>query len=503
MTKRILSLLCCAAMLLGCISVAAAQDDTERKVLTATVISYAENNPYDEQLLEAIEDATGYWLDITWVPSVGYSDKINAMIASDTMTNMIVVTNPSSNVFTSACVNGGFWAIDDYIDDFPNLTKYMATTVYDKVRVEGGLYGVPRARDLIRQGIQYRLDWLEEAGLDLPETVEDIDTMVRAFAAREDCKYGLTSGYVSGSSLPEGLQYTAVYMGAPNGYGLDSNGNFTYYFTTEEYFQAVDLWRSWYADGILNADYLELNQDDGKTISLRRGETGLVFDFCDEVGVDLDALQKVDADAELWATFAIEGPDGEERAVATAGFNGIIAFPKSANTEETLLMCLDYINNSANTECADVFHYGVEGYSYHKISDTEVARTEAEQTVFNSIVDFYSTIAPFIDTTPTLQMSGEMTNGSELYETIKKIRLSEEMLAYAVGDESVGLVSETATDIGTAELMPLMGKIVNNYIMGKITEEEYWEGVAEWLDAGGQDMIDEYYVGYCSRYGIE
>ena len=138
-----------------------------------------------------------------------------------------------------------FWTLNDDIGDYENISR-IGEARFNNVRLDGNIMGIPRGRDLVRQGFIYRKDWADEAGLDRPTTIEEVDNMIRTFAAREETSFGLTIG--AGAGYPEGVQYLAIYNGAPNGYGYDSKGNFTHMWLTDE-FQKLSNVRDLVADG--------------------------------------------------------------------------------------------------------------------------------------------------------------------------------------------------------------------------------------------------------------
>jgi len=487
--KKALALLLATLMLL---SIVPAMAETTRPVMTIDLISYAENDPTDDTFEAALEELTGYEIKINWIPTIGYADKINTLIASDSMSRITVVTQNRGSAFVNAARTGMFWQIDDYMADYQNLAKLPAQ-VYDNVRIDGGLYGIPRERALVRQGLVYRKDWAEEAGLGQPKSIDDIKKMVETFAAREGVKYGVTTGYQASDYLPEGLLYTAIMYGAPNGYGFNTEGEFTHYFTTPEYFNAVKLWREWYEKGLMNKNYLEINQDDGKTVSIVNQEAGLAFHYADGIGTAYPELYVNNPDAQMWFAYGFTNEaTGEDVAIATSGFNGLVAFSKTANpTEEDLKQCLDFCDKITSDAAAEIFSWGVEGYTYSIDENGYGVRSQEQYDQFYSTCNYYGQFNLF-----------SISNTSELVEEgltdLFIAARDEKFLWYdvALADKSTGLESKTWLEIGSTDLTPILSDTVNMYITGQIDDDGYWAGVQEWLEAGGQDVIDEYKAAY-------
>lgn len=489
--RKLLALLMACVLMSSIVWVAVAQ---ESKVLTIDIISYAENDPTDERFNASLEELTGYRVEINWIPTIGYADKINTLIAADGLSRITIITSNRSSAFVNACRTGMFWQIDDYMDKFENFSK-IADSVYNNVRIDGGLYGIPRERALVRQGIIYRKDWADEAGLGQPASIDDIITMVETFAARDGVKYGLTSGYQQSDYLPEGLLYTAIMYGAPNTYGLDTEGNFTSMYTTQEYFEAVKLWRSWYESGLLNKDYLEVNQDDGKRIALCNGETGFVFGYCENGDGDYSELYINEPDAELWYAYCFKNEaTGEPVAIGTSGFNGLIAFSKTANPEEAdLLECLDFINNTQSAEVGTLFDWGIEGITYTVDENGFGYRTD-EQSDEYSNMGYYGQLNSQLISNASSIIN---VNQSEFATGYKEEQIK--WASVAKGSLATGLDSPTNTVIGSTELTPILSETISMYITGQIGDDEYWAGIQAYLDAGGQQVIDEYYEGWLAN----
>lgn len=223
-------------------------------------------------------------------------------------------------------------------------------------------------------------------------------------------------------------------------------------------------------------------------------ETGFVFHYCDGVAAAYPDLYVNNPDAEVWFGYAFEGDDGVLRAMATSGFNGVIAFSKTANpTEDDLKECLAFYNALATPEGALLFDWGVEGHTYH-IEDGYGVRSDEENTQYNATIVHYGQTNPFgVSNASKLEAAGL----TELHIAARDEKF--EYYDVAVGDLRTGLESDTWKELETTELIPIMSDAVNLYIQGKIDDDAYWAAVQDWLDAGGQDAIDEFYAAYQAR----
>src|SRR5690625_5435143 len=124
----------------------------------------------DSPALKALEDYTDTNIDMIYVPNSDYDDRFNITLGSgDLPTIMLTDKTPS---FIQAVRDGAFWDLTDYIDDYENLGE-LNDIVRNNVSIDGGIYGLPRTRPLGRHAVTIRKDWLDNLGLDMPETIED------------------------------------------------------------------------------------------------------------------------------------------------------------------------------------------------------------------------------------------------------------------------------------------------------------------------------------------
>ena len=451
-------------------------------VLTATSLYFsaevAENAAYSAR----IEEITGYRLDVNWVPSTAYVDILNTMLASNSMRNITVVENIKSTSFLNALDDNLFWFLDDYLRDYPNL-GLIGEVRFNNAKRNGRTFGIPRSRHLVRQGIVYRQDWAEALGIrGQPTTLADVDRMVRGFAARNETRYGLVMGSAAvNPAIPEAVDYLAIFMGAPLNWGFNRQGQFTHAWLTDEYMQAVEQLRTWYAEGLINRNFVEINSEDAKRI-LNTEEAGFIFIYCDDIGNRFNDLFVRNPSARLWYAYQLNG-----RTFATQGFNGVLAISRNAN-ESILRHSLSFINNTGTVEFENFLASGLEGV-HHTVVDGFLTINQEQGArrnllpPYNQFRPFEGVILPTIrarDTSPTAEAN---------------LALQQERLQYvnsAVTDPTIPYVSPTQTRIGVSDLDPIRCDAINRYIMGVIDRTAYQAAQQRWLAAGGTQVTREF-----------
>jgi putative aldouronate transport system substrate-binding protein len=450
-------------------------------VLTLTTMYFSAEVPETPAVTAKMQEITGYKVDINWIPTTAYLDKLNTMLASDSLTHMVVPSGLKDTSYLNAVDDGLFWALNDYIKDYPNLVK-IGDARYNNVKRNGNIMGVPRGRDLVRQGVIYRQDWAEALGLSgQPKTFADIDKLVRGFAARPETRYGIVAGCAgTNPGIPEGVDYLGVYFGAPLSWGYNKQGQFTSAWLTDEYTRAVEQWRTWYADGLVNRNFIEITAEDAKKI-LNTEEAGFVFIYTDDIANRFSDLYIKNPNARLWYALQIDGIS-----FGTAGFNTAIAVSKSAAKDEALLRhCLSFINGLGSPEWQNVIGIGLEGEHYTMV-DGFATQNDQQNAKFSATASQYGQVNCF----------GGVVLRSVPVKRIPAVEAIEvERLKYVdtcVMDPTIPFVSPTAVRIGVSDLDPIRCDAINKYIMGTIDKAAYQAAQRRWLEAGGTQVTKEF-----------
>jgi putative aldouronate transport system substrate-binding protein len=428
-----------------------------------------------------MEELTGYKVEINWIPSTAYNDKFNTMLASNTLTDIVVANDLKSSSYVSSVDDGLFWAIDPYIKDYPHLVD-IGEARYINTRRNGKIYAIPRGRHLVRSGINYREDWAEDAGIKgQPSTLEDIEKMVRTFAAKPGAKYGLILGCAGNTpEVPGGLNYYSIYRGAPLNYGYDKSGKLLHAWLTDEYTQAVEQFREWYSAGLINRNFVEITHEESLKF-INTEEAGFVFITTDDIQSRFADLYKKNPDARMWYAMQINN-----HTIGSAGFNSAFAFSKSNVKDETLLRhCLQFINNLAAPEWQVIINLGLEGEMYTMV-DGYATQSNIQNERFSATANAYAQINCYTGVYPVpVQMKR-----IPALEAMEVERLN--YINTCTMDPTTPYVSNTLAKIGVSELDPIRCDAINKYIMGIIDKAAYQAAQQLWLDSGGATVLKEF-----------
>lgn len=456
----------------------AAPPAANNPVITITSMYFSAETPDNKDFNDALKAITGYETKINWIPSTAFDDKLNTMLASDTMDMITTVSNIKSSAMLGAIADGVFVPVNDYVKQYQNLSK-MGDARYKNVTINGNIVGIPRGRDIVRQGVIYRQDWAESIGMTgQPKTLDDLIKMMKEFKATKGAAYGVTAGGQGG--YPEGFSYLANYLGSPNEWGMDSKGQFNAMWLTDEFLQSLDYWAGWYKEGLVNKNFVEINAEDGKKL-INTEETGLIFVYCDDIANRFADLYIKNPAAKLWYAFEING-----RTFGTAGFNGALVINKKATKDEAgVKHALNFIDKLGDPAWQTAIRVGLKD-KHFTLVDGVANQTPEQNTAYSATGAQYGQVNCY---------HGVVNPDVKLNLIPAIMAQNEERLKY-VDTTSMNMatpmLSETAAKIGKTDLDPIRLDAINKYVMGVITKAEFEKAKTDWLAAGGQKVIDEY-----------
>ena len=183
--KKLLSLLLVAVLVLAACPVVLAEDS---EPITITVFQYElENQDIDFANLwyfKRIEEQTGVHAEFIEVKDADFSTQLNLMFASDELADVIVRGNVDIEDYGVS--QGLLIPIEDYLEDYmPNYYSrlFLNDANASMYASDGHMYyvGYLIAQNVNHQGNWYiKTSWLDELGLEVPETIDELTTVLYA-----------------------------------------------------------------------------------------------------------------------------------------------------------------------------------------------------------------------------------------------------------------------------------------------------------------------------------
>ncbi len=237
--------------------------------------------------------------------------------------------------------------------------------------INGEIYGIYRARDLIRASIIIRTDWLENVGLEMPKTIDEFYDVLKAFKEKDpdgngkDDTYGMVVPKWMGLGNGSPWDIMQTWFGAPNRYGIDEKGELIPDFTTEEYMEALRFFKKLYDEGLINKDFAVMDSAKWND-PIVKGKAGVIVDTGSRASQIQSAMEEADPANKdvIDVTGTVKGPKGTYT-FPTSGYAGMIAIPKaSVKTEKELKEVLSFLDKMNDEEAQIIANNGIKGRNY-------------------------------------------------------------------------------------------------------------------------------------------
>ncbi|MDO3412481.1 extracellular solute-binding protein [Saccharibacillus sp. CPCC 101409] len=301
-------------------------------------------------------------------PAVGAeTEQFNVMLASNELPDVMFVYGDYAKLYN----DGSIIRLNDLIDEFaPNLKKILDENpeVAKQLKADNGdIYAMPHLRlgeYKTFGGMFIRQDWLDELGLARPETLDEWETVLKAFKEKKGVSAPLLYG------VPPKM--STMGPAAPNfleAYGITNttflkDGKVAYGPIEPEYKEFLTLFHRWYEEGLIDPDFATNDQKtfDAKILD---SQAGAFFTFIGGgIGRYLPALQEKDPDANLTPVqYPVENKGDEPmftgRSWEWSGAGATIT--KSNKNPEETVKALDYFFGE---EGHMLKNFGIEGETY-------------------------------------------------------------------------------------------------------------------------------------------
>lgn len=194
----------------------------------------------------------------------GRTEALNLMLASGEIPD-IVGSSRIKDFVNQFGPEGAFLPLNELIDEHaPNIKAYydQRPDIAAAVKAaDGQMYYIPYLPDG-KYGRAYwiRTDWLDKLGLEVPQTVEEYEAVLRAFKTQDPNGNGEADEVpFFARQWPELIRLVTLWDG--RAHGSDSyhdfyvdNGKMTHGYAGEGYREGIKNLARWYADGLIDAE---------------------------------------------------------------------------------------------------------------------------------------------------------------------------------------------------------------------------------------------------------
>jgi putative aldouronate transport system substrate-binding protein len=326
--------------------------------------------PFDKEM----QKQSGIKVEYVY-PTGSASEQLNLMIASGEMPDIIEWSWPSFKGGPDKLIDDEvILKLNDVFDKYaPNLKKILKTEPeLDKsIKTDTGAYYVfpwIREPNIVAYGPIIRGDWLSELGLEMPQTIDDWEKMLREFKNKKNAGAPLSAYAGDLYSIFSGA------FGVRNGYYLQ-DGKIKYGITDPRFKDFLTTMRKWYKDGLIDPNYATLS---GKVLdsNLMGGQTGATIAYAGSgIGVWMNAMASKDPKFDLVGSPYPVAKKGDKyvgdyfsgntnKLGLNFGSYGCAINPKSPNIE----LAARFLDFGYTEKGKLAYNFGTEGVSYTMVN---------------------------------------------------------------------------------------------------------------------------------------
>ncbi|MEK3725723.1 extracellular solute-binding protein [Paenibacillus sp. FSL H8-0034] len=388
-----------------------------------------------------IEKRTNTKLNFSWVSSNNYGDKQNVTLASGDIPEMMLVLDPYHPQVLSMAKQGAFWDLTAQVKNYPNLSKFPEET-WSGIAIDGKYYGIPRSRALIGgENIPLiRKDWLDQLGLKVPVTMDDMYNVMKAFTDKDPDGNGKKdtigfTGFVAAEGMGQ-FDWVENTFNGSNGRWKAKDGQLLDTYTGKETRDALVWLNKAYAEGIISPDFPTLKNSQVRE-NITTNKAGMFADAMNPSWLLTGQMRKANPKADVMPLTYLEGPNGKY-APKNIGSYGMFVIPKSV-PEAKVKQILQFMDYGASEEGWVLANYGLKDIHY---TEKDGLKTTNEQAIKDK-VNAYGWIFANLDKYQRGYQSGIPADFMDRNRTI-----IDERAKVAIPNPAIGLISDTATKVG-------------------------------------------------------
>ncbi|MCR5203507.1 MAG: extracellular solute-binding protein [Lachnospiraceae bacterium] len=486
----------------------------------------ANDNMYTDFIKKGMLEKYNVEVEFIAVDRWSEVEQINNLLASEDAPD--ICYSYSFPTIQSYADKDGILDMSEYLTDeykglFPNLWNWLGTAGinYRKNPQDGTIIAIEGKRNATERIVTFvRKDWLDKLGIAAPTTTQQFEDMLVAFKNNAETLLGSDAGKLICYAVTEDVGWTAAGLIEskidPN---ISDKDQYVYGFDDRRFTipgtkEAVRILNKWYNQGLLWNDFALYGSGDTTLDDyLKAGYVGaytqnydLVFRNGEE-GINYTLSQLVGPDAKFVAIDPFEDSNGNHTKYlySAVGSDRKIFFPATNKEPLACMLYLDFISDAANVEYLQI---GDEGITHTKDANGVVYIQAAD--------DDHASARPNSSYNIDLTMT---TNGLRLASdelTIKSMaygyaNVDPEDVVNAINVSLNDAKYPTSIDLGTIDSEASVGDTLTSYqraafdksVAAPVADfDSVWDSaMADYLAAGGQDIIDERLEKWTEAYG--
>ncbi|MFK7697414.1 extracellular solute-binding protein [Paenibacillus sp. HJGM_3] len=459
-----------------------------------------ENNP----VVAEMEKLANVKLSIEAPPINNYVDKLQVMMASGDLPDLVYNWGGADANMETWAKNGLLTPLDDKISKYPNLMKNITKEMWDgaKSTTDGKLYLIPRTNVVNHWGYLVNQTWLDKLQLKAPTTLDEFTNVCKAFTKNDPDGNGKADTYcvsfsnptLGGNTIWNSTNFLASAFSLPivNG-AKDTDGNYKIREKMSGYLPYLTYLKQLNDEKLIDPEFL-INKIYVDQDKFNQGKIGIMY------GHQYAVMGNLAKDKESDKKYTYHGVLKDSNGVAsdwvTPAVWGGWMIPKSSKNVDAVLKFLDWGNTAeANT----LLQNGVKGLTYDSYDPAtkKISRTAEQTTKLSTLTSTYMTLANAIDG------SGSTIEGADTDERLSKYKSQlDDALKQMKVINIPAVRSPKILNLNSAipDLVKKKDDQEMKFIQGQISQQQFKDFLEkEWYPATAD--AEKEYVEYMSKQG--
>jgi len=469
-----------------------AENDTENfephnfdEHMTISILTTGDPIPHEgNAVFEYIEEKFNVTFDMHYYDRDDFDSYVNTLAASGNLPDVWRFGYNDARMYSDWSERGVYYDVKPLLKHHPDLEESIPTWAWEMLNPTDKYYGIPEYRLATRNMLAIRQDWLDNLGLEVPETIEEFYEVAYAFAHEDPDGNGKkdTIGFSAiGLFSDEGTAWRGGAFGLAREWKEIDGELVPYQAQLDELQDYIAFMRKAYEEDVLDKDFMLHTDWRDANERLSDGIAGIEYVNPNSVHrkEEVDILEH-DPNAKLTYIDPPAGPSGERTTPTRPEgyFKKVINGNVSDAKAHRILSILEW----NVTEGYDITRHGIEDIHYEVNDDGTVEELDAWEEDLPADIGTALLRAwnPLHRAYWWLGEEFEQTLG-ERYEWLEQ---------YAWEDDNPGLLSDTNIEIG-AQLNAEFEQTLTQVVIGQREMSDVEVAVNEWLENGGSDIIAE------------
>ena len=322
-------------------------------------------NPEADRVLIELQERTNTRIEFVTAPWDQEATRVATILASGEEIDIISFA-PAG--FIEYSRNGVFRQLDEFLqgdrERWFNLHTLAYADMFSHMKVDGNVHGIPMPVQPGDWVAGIRTDWLENVGLDIPTTPDELYEVFYAFRNNDPTGTGRDTFAMTVAQIFMSWNFLLLTHSPPVNWNVDSAGNLYYVGTGHGVREAYRFMKRLYDDGLMNRDVITIRDRDIDINDFTVGNTGIAFS---PMWVKtLEDLRRNQPEAEIALLFPIPHDPALTNGAfgSSTGWQWMTSvFPATGNNPEVAMDLLEFLHSEEGRILMSV---GIEGIHFER-----------------------------------------------------------------------------------------------------------------------------------------